>query len=87
MKQISNIAPTIFDVARHAGVSRGTVDRVIYGRGRVSEKTKEKVRKVISELGYTPNPNASSLANRKEYVDNGKRGFNPRKNPSRFQRQ
>lgn len=67
MKQISNIAPTIFDVARHAGVSRGTVDRVIYGRGRVSEKTKEKVRKVISELGYTPNPNASSLANRKEY--------------------
>ena len=67
MKQISNSAPTIFDVARLAGVSRGTVDRVLYDRGRVSQKTKDKVRKVISELGYSPNQNASSLANRKEY--------------------
>ena len=67
MKQISNSAPTIFDVARLAGVSRGTVDRVVYGRGRVSESTKKKVLKAISELGYSPNPNASSLANRKEY--------------------
>lgn len=67
MKQISNSAPTIFDVARLAGVSRGTVDRVVYGRGRVSQETKEKVRNAISELGYSPNPNASSLANRKEY--------------------
>ena len=67
MKQISNSAPTIFDVARLAGVSRGTVDRVVYGRGRVSEETRQKVAKAIAELGYSPNPNASSLANRKEY--------------------
>lgn len=67
MKQVSNYAPTIFDVARLAGVSRGTVDRVIYGRGRVSQETKEKVRKAVAELGYSANPNASSLANRKEY--------------------
>lgn len=67
MKQVSNSAPTIFDVARHAGVSRGTVDRVVYERGRVSQETKEKVKKAIAELGYSPNPNASSLANRKEY--------------------
>jgi LacI family transcriptional regulator len=67
MKQISNSAPTIFDVARLAGVSRGTVDRVVYGRGRVSCQTREKVLKAIAELGYSPNPNASSLANRKEY--------------------
>ena len=44
MKQIVNSAPTIFDVARLAGVSRGTVDRVVYGRGRVSSETKERVR-------------------------------------------
>ena len=31
--------PTIFDVARLAGVARGTVDRVVYNRGGVSEKT------------------------------------------------
>ena len=67
MKQIRNSAPTIFDVARLAGVSRGTVDRVVYGRGRVSKETREKVLKAISELGYSPNPNASSLANRREY--------------------
>jgi LacI family transcriptional regulator len=67
MKQMSNSAPTIFDVARLAGVSRGTVDRVVYDRGRVSDKTKEKVRKAIESLGYTANPNASSLAKKREY--------------------
>ena len=67
MKQVSNSAPTIFDVAHLAGVSRGTVDRVIYGRGRVSQETKKKVQKAIADLGYSPNPNASSLATRKEY--------------------
>ena len=67
MNQISNSAPTIFDVAKLAGVSRGTVDRVVYGRGRVSDATKQKVVKAIAELGYSPNPNASSLANKKEY--------------------
>ena len=41
MKQFSNSAPTIFDVAKMAGVSRGTVDRVVYGRGRVSEETRD----------------------------------------------
>lgn len=67
MKQVANSAPTIFDVARLAGVSRGTVDRVVYDRGRVSAETKERVRKAIEQLGYSPNPNASSLASKKEY--------------------
>lgn len=67
MKRISNSSPTIFDVARAAGVSRGTVDRVVYGRGRVSPKTKEKVRKAIKILGYKANPNASLLAKKREY--------------------
>ena len=39
--------PTIYDVAREAGVARATVDRVIYKRGGVSAKTAEKVSKVI----------------------------------------
>ena len=58
---------TIFDVARLAGVSRGTVDRVVYNRGRVSEKTVEKVRKAIEALDYTANPSASFLASKREY--------------------
>ena len=66
--EISKKAPTIFDVARLAGVSRGTIDRVLYGRGRVSQSTLQKVQDAIATLGFSPNLNASSLASRKKYV-------------------
>ena len=46
---------TINDVARAAGVSKGTVDRVLHARGEVSKKSREKVLKVIEELGFKPN--------------------------------
>ena len=36
---------TINDVAKAAGVSKGTVDRVLHNRGEVSRKSKEKVLK------------------------------------------
>lgn len=54
---------TINDVARAAGVSASTVSRVISDSPKISEKTKERVRKVIEELGYHPNAIARSLAN------------------------
>ena len=38
-----------------AGVSAGTVDRVLHNRGDVSEKSKEKVQKVLDEINYQPN--------------------------------
>lgn len=56
---------TIFDVATLCGLSRGTVDRVIHNRGRVSQENKDKVNRAISILGYRPNPNASLLASKK----------------------
>lgn len=56
---------TIFDVAARAGVSKGTVDRVIHNRGEVSRKSAEKVRKAIEELNYEPNLYASLLASKK----------------------
>ena len=59
---------TINDVARAAGVSKGTVDRVLHNRGEVSAKSKEKVLKVIEELGFKPNLYASLLATQKERV-------------------
>ena len=59
---------TINDVAKAAGVSKGTVDRVIHNRGEVSRKSKEKVLKVIEELGFRPNLYASLLASQKERV-------------------
>lgn len=59
---------TISDVAKLAGVSKGTVDRVLHDRGGVSRKSMEKIRQVIDELGYEPNVYASMLAMRKEHV-------------------
>lgn len=56
---------TVKDIAQLAGVSIGTVDRVLHGRGRVAEKTKAKIRKIIRETGYTPNLHASNLAHNK----------------------
>lgn len=59
---------TINDVARRAGVSKGTVDRVVHNRGEVSEKSAAKVRKAIKELNYQPNLHAALLATKNEKV-------------------
>lgn len=45
----------IYDVSEHAGVSIATVSRVLNGNPNVSERTREKVLRVMDELGYTPN--------------------------------
>ena len=59
---------TIIDVAKRAGVSKGTVDRVVHNRGEVSKKSEAKVRKAIEELHYEPNLYASVLAKKTDYV-------------------
>ena len=46
-------------------MSKGTVDRVLHNRGEVSRKSREKVMRVIEELGYKPNLYASVLASRR----------------------
>ena len=57
--------PTIYDVARVAGVGRSTVSRVLNSQGEVSEETRERVRQAIKELGYTSNAQAKTLASGK----------------------
>ncbi|WP_298237053.1 LacI family DNA-binding transcriptional regulator [uncultured Algibacter sp.] len=57
----------IKDIAKHAGVSTGPVDKVLNNRGGVSEATKKKILKAIEELGYTPNILASRLKSAKTY--------------------
>jgi LacI family transcriptional regulator len=59
---------TIKDIAEAAGVSIGTVDRILHKRGRYSEKTAEKVRKVLKELEYTPNIHARGLKKTKSHI-------------------
>lgn len=53
---------TIYDVARDAGVSFGTVSRVLNGRKDVSEKTRQAVLASIQRLNYVRNPLATGLA-------------------------
>jgi LacI family transcriptional regulator len=52
---------TIYDVARKANVSAMTVSRVINNTGRISDKTRLKVRQAMEELHYIPNFMARSL--------------------------
>jgi DNA-binding LacI/PurR family transcriptional regulator len=59
------VSPSIADVARLAGVGKGTVSRVLNGHPGVSEKTAAKVRQAIRQLGYTPNVQARRLARNK----------------------
>ena len=58
---------TIRDIAEKAGVSVGTVDRVLHNRPNVSPKALVKVQKAIEEMNYEPNMYASALAHNKEY--------------------
>lgn len=52
----------IKDIAEKAGVSTGTVDRVIHERGHVSPDVKGRVLEVMEALGYERNIMASTLA-------------------------
>ncbi len=57
----------IKDIAEKAGVSIGTVDRVLHERGEVAENTRKKVLKIADEMHYTPNLAARTLASKKTY--------------------
>ena len=55
----------IYDVAGAAGVSLATVSRVLNHPEKVKPATKEKIERIIKELGYKPNLNAKGLASSK----------------------
>jgi LacI family transcriptional regulator len=57
----------IKDIARMAGVSEGTVDRVLHKRGKVSNDATDKVNEVLKKINYTPNLIARTLGNSKLY--------------------
>ena len=52
---------TIHDVARTVGLSKTTVSAALTGNGRLSEETREMVRREAEKMGYNPNPHARGL--------------------------
>ncbi|KIT15022.1 LacI family DNA-binding transcriptional regulator [Jannaschia aquimarina] len=59
--------PTLNDVARAAGVSLATVDRVLNARAGVRPATIARVQNAIAELGYVRDTAAANLARRRLY--------------------
>jgi len=55
-------SPTLNDVARLAGVSYATADRVLNRRGNVAEKSVQKVLNAVEQLGYVRNVAAANLS-------------------------
>ncbi len=53
--------PTVNDVARLAGVSKGTVSKVLNGRAGIRQETRDQVESAARQLGYRPNLQAVSL--------------------------
>ncbi len=60
--------PTINDVARVSGLSKKTVSRVLNNSPQVAESTRKRVSAVIEQLGFSPDPQARSLASKKSFV-------------------
>jgi LacI family transcriptional regulator len=58
---------TIREIAELAGVSIGTVDRVLYKRGRVSPETRAKIDDIIEQYQFSPNPHARNLKRNRPY--------------------
>ena len=68
---------TIKEIAALAGVSRGTVDRVLNHRGSVNPATAEKIEKIARELDYKPNVAGLVLAAQKKKLKLGVILFSP----------
>jgi LacI family transcriptional regulator len=73
MKNTAVTAPaqgrvTIRDIAKIAGVSIGTVSRVINQRKDVQAELRDRVEKVMQEINYHPNPRAQAFARNSTHI-------------------
>lgn len=73
--------PSMFEVAKLAGVSHQTVSRVINDSPNVAPATREKVERVIAALGYRPSNSARALASNRTrtigMIAGGQRFYGP----------
>jgi LacI family transcriptional regulator len=56
------------EIAKLAGVSSATVSRVINGSNLVTEETSQRVRKIIQDMNFVPNNNATHLKKGKSQI-------------------
>ena len=68
---------TIKEIAALAGVSRGTVDRVLNNRGSVNPATAKKIQEIADSLDYKPNRAGLVLAAHKKHLKLGVILFSP----------
>jgi DNA-binding LacI/PurR family transcriptional regulator len=61
MEKADRQRPTIYDVARLAGVSTATVSRALNGTGQIAPATRATIEAAVEQLGYRPNTIARSL--------------------------
>jgi LacI family transcriptional regulator len=67
-REMPSTEPTIYDVARVAGVSIASVSRVLNGRRNPREETRERVLQAVAELGFVPDGAARALSARLKEV-------------------
>jgi LacI family transcriptional regulator len=65
---VNKRAATITDVARAAGVSTATVSRVLNGASTVDPTLASRVREVVADVGYVPNPHGRALRRQRSDV-------------------
>jgi LacI family transcriptional regulator len=68
MAEVASVRPTIYDVARVAGVSIASVSRVLNDRRNPREETRERVLQAVAELGFIPDGAARALSGRLKEV-------------------
>jgi LacI family transcriptional regulator len=68
MRRLAGSKPTLSTVAEQAGVSRQTVSNALNNPHLLKPDTLERVRRVIDDLGYTPNRAARQLRTRSSHL-------------------
>lgn len=64
----SETMPTIYEIAKLAGVSPATVSRALNGTGYVRAEVRERIRAIADSMDYHPNSLARGLLNKRTYT-------------------